>query len=113
MENREILQFGEGGSSRDYTYIDDIVDGVFRACKTSFPLEIINLGNSKPVKLYDFIKTLELLIGKKARIRKMPRQSGDVEKTWANIVKAKKLLDWAPKTKIDEGLEHYLEWLKK
>lgn len=112
-ERREILQYGDGSSSRDYTYIDDIVDGIFKASSINFPFEIINLGNSKPVRLYDFIKTLEGIIGKKARIRKMPRQAGDVEKTWANIVKAKRLLKWVPKTKIEEGLKKYIEWLKE
>ena len=113
LSGKTINQFGDGFSSRDYTYIDDIIDGIVRACYKNFDFEIINLGNNHPVKLSVFVKTLEKIIGKKAKINKLPTQHGDVEKTWANIVKAKKLLDWAPKTKIDEGLEHYLEWLKK
>jgi len=112
MENREILQFGDGTSSRDYTYIDDVVDGIIKACSKNFQFEIINLGNSSPVKLGNFIKIIEQLCLLKAKIRMMPKQVGDVEKTWANVEKAKKLLGWEPKTSIRDGLNRYIEWLE-
>jgi len=113
ISDKTINQFGDGSSSRDYTYIDDIVEGIVRTINKDFDFEIINLGNNNPVKLSDFVKTLEKIIGKGTKINKLPTQHGDVEKTWANIVKAKRLLDWTPKIKIDEGLRRYLEWFKK
>lgn len=113
LEERPINQFGDGTSSRDYTYIDDIVDGIIKASELDSEFEIINLGNNHPVTLLAFIKTIENLLDKRARIKKLPIQSGDVEKTWANIVKAKRLLKWVPKTTIEEGLKKYIEWLKE
>lgn len=112
LNNQPINQFGDGESSRDYTYIDDIVDGIFKAINSEFDFEIINLGNNHQVKLTDFIKTLEKVTGKKAKIKYLPKQPGDVEKTWANIVKAKKLLGWEPRIDINEGLRRYTEWLE-
>ena len=113
MEGRSIDQFGNGSSSRDYTYIDDIIEGVLKVLNRDLEFEIFNLGNNHPITLSDFISTIEQVMGKKAKIQKMPKQPGDVEKTWANIVKAKKLLDWQPKTQIKSGLEIYIQWLRK
>ncbi len=111
LEGRVINQFGDGTSSRDYTYIDDIVDGIVKALNSDFDFEIINLGHNTPMTLIDFIDTLEKIIGKKAEIKKMPLQAGDVKKTWANVVKAKKLLGWGSKTNLNQGLFKYLRWL--
>lgn len=111
VEGSPINQFGDGTTSRDYTYIDDIVEGIIRALDKPFNFEIINLGNSHPVTLNYFIKLLERIIGKKAKIKKLPKQPGDVQKTWASIDKAKKLLGWQPKTGLEEGLTKYIEWL--
>jgi len=113
LAGNSINQFGDGSTSRDYTYIDDIVEGIVKALNTNLDYEIINLGNNHPVSLADFISTLEKITGKKAKIRKLPKQAGDVEKTWANIVKAKKLLGWQAKTCIKLGLEKYVKWLRK
>lgn len=109
----EIKQFGDGESSRDYTYVQDVLEAIITALDTKIGFEIINLGGNKPVLLKDFIAQIEKLSGKKARIKKMPLQVGDVEKTWANIEKAKKILGWEPKTNTEEGLKIYLEWLKE
>ena len=84
-----------------------------KAINKNLDFEIVNLGNNRPVTLSDFISTIEQVTDKKARIKKLPKQPGDVEKTWANIVKAKELLGWQQKTKIEEGLRKYVEWLKK
>src|SRR3989344_2503058 len=113
LEGRSIDQFGNGSSIRDYTYIDDIIEGVLKVLNRDLEFEIFNLGNNHPITLSDFISTIEQVMGKKAKIQKMPKQPGDVEKTWANIVKAKKLLDWQPKTQIKSGLEIYIQWLRK
>ncbi|OGD86517.1 epimerase [Candidatus Curtissbacteria bacterium RBG_13_35_7] len=112
LTGKPIDQFGDGSTSRDYTYIDDIIEGIVRAIDKNFDFEIINLGNNHPVKLADFINTLEKIIGKKAKINKLPIQQGDVEKTWANIIKAQKLLGWLPKKTFPEGLQNYLSWYK-
>ena len=105
-------QFGDGTTSRDYTYIDDVISGIIRALDRPFNFEIINLGNCHPATLTYFIGTLAKIIGKKTRIKKLPKQPGDVEKTWANIDKAQRLLGWQPKTKLEEGLRGYIKWLK-
>lgn len=109
-EGQTITQFGDGSSSRDYTYIDDIVDGVIRSLDTKVKFAIINLGNSNPVKLSEFIKTCEKVVGKRARIKKLPTMTGDAEKTWANIEVAGKVLGWRPKTSLADGLALYFKW---
>jgi UDP-glucuronate 4-epimerase len=113
LSGKSINQFGTGSSSRDYTYIDDIIDGIIKALGKDFNFEIINLGNSHPIKLTEFIIIMEKIIGKEVKVKKLPMPTGDVENTWANIVKAKKLLGWQPKTKLNLGLEHYIKWLQK
>lgn len=110
VEGRQLQMFGDGSSSRDYTCIDDVVDGIVKALEGDFNFEIINLGNNNPVNLRDFIGTLERITGKRALVAKLPKVAGDVQKTWANIEKAKKLLSWKPVTKLEDGLRKYLNW---
>jgi len=112
MRNRPIMKFGKGVTGRDYTYIDDIVDGIVCTIDKPFDFEIINLGNSLPVKLNKLISTIEKAVGKKAKIKELPIQPGDVELTFANIDKANKLLDWKPKTKLKNGINNLIEWYK-
>ncbi|MEK9147090.1 MAG: GDP-mannose 4,6-dehydratase [Patescibacteria group bacterium] len=113
LKGESIKQFGNGESSRDYTYIDDIVEGVVQVLDKRFDCEIINLGNNHPITLTNFIETLERVIGKKAKIKKLPPQLGDVKKTWADIEKAKKILGWQPRVNMAEGLKRYVQWLQK
>lgn len=113
LGGRSINQFGDGSSSRDYTYIDDIIDGIVKSLEKDLNFGIINLGNNQPATLTDFIKICEKVIGRKAKIKKKSSQKGDVKKTWANIVKSKKLLGWAPKTRLSVGLSKYYKWLKR
>lgn len=105
-----INQFGDGSSSRDYTFIDDIVDGIIKSLNSKVSFAIVNLGNNTPVTLDDFIKSLEKIIAKKARIQKLPEVVGDAPKTWANIEVAQKLLKWSPKTTLLAGLKAYIKW---
>lgn len=107
-----IKQYGDGKTSRDYTYIGDIVSGILAAISTNLNLEIINLGNSTPVSLSKLILTIEKITGKFAKIEVMPMQIGDVNSTCAKIDKAKQLLNWKPKTKLPEGLTNYVKWLE-
>lgn len=113
IDGTPIIQYGSGASKRDYTYIDDIVDGILAALKNQKHLqcEVINLGNSKPVSLSDFIKTCEKISKKKPTIQISKEQLGDVPMTFADIQKAKELLDYNPQTNLEYGLEKTYLWL--
>jgi len=106
----EITVYAEGRSRRDYTFIDDIIDGVL-ACRTAeYDYEIINLGRSDTVVLSDLIAAIEKVLGKKAITRLTSSQPGDVEQTFADITKARRLLGFEPKTSIDNGLRLFIDW---
>ena len=110
LENTPITRFGDGSTSRDYTYIDDIVEGIVKSIEKPFEFEIINLGNNQPVKLSQFIEIIEDLTNKKAKIIEKPRHPADVPKTFADIKKAKKLLDWSPKVDLKTGMKQFIDW---
>ena len=108
---RPIPLFGDGGTSRDYTYVDDIVSGVMAAATwDGSPYEVINLGNEHTVTLLDLVRSLEETLGLKARIEWQPEQAGDVPRTWASIQKARTLLGYDPTTNLGEGLERFAVW---
>lgn len=107
-----IRKYGDGKTKRDYTYIDDIALGVVKAIEKNLPFEIVNLGNNTPVDLNTFIRTIEEVVGKKAVIEKCPMQPGDVDITYADISKAKKLLGFKPTTSLKEGMEKFFTWYK-
>mmetsp|Transcript_43229 Transcript_43229/g.97699 ORF Transcript_43229/g.97699 Transcript_43229/m.97699 type:complete len:423 (-) Transcript_43229:362-1630(-) len=109
----EIQQFGDGSSSRDYTYIDDIVDGVVRSLDRPQGYQIYNLGNGNPVGLRDFISIVEKATGRKAQIKVLPDQPGDVPRTAADISKARRLLGYEPKMAFEEGIGKLVEWYNK
>jgi UDP-glucuronate 4-epimerase len=113
MNKEPIPRFGDGTTKRDYTYIADIVKGVISAIDKELNFEIINLGNNKPVVLNDFIKIIEKATSKKAIIKEMPMQLGDVNITCADITKAKKLLGYKPETSIEQGMKKFVEWYEK
>jgi UDP-glucuronate 4-epimerase len=113
FNNESIEMYGDGSTKRDYTYINDIVFGIISALDKNLKFEIINLGNSNPVLLSDFIATIEKSLNKKANIIKKPIPKGDVLLTYADIHKAKKLLNYEPKTTIKEGISKFVEWYKK
>lgn len=106
----EIQRFGDGSTSRDYTYIDDIVDGVVRSLDRPLGYQIFNLGNGQPVKLSKFISIVEQSVGKSAVIKELPEQPGDVPRTCADISKAQELLGYSPKTPFEEGIRKTVEW---
>lgn len=108
-EGRELILYGNGQQQRDFTYIDDIVDGTIKALKP-MGYEIINLGNSHPHSILELISIIEKRLNKKAVVKNMPVQKADVEATWADIGKAKKLLDWDPKVSLEEGIEKTVKW---
>jgi UDP-glucuronate 4-epimerase len=123
-----IKVYNNGDMRRDFTYIDDIVEGIVQLLdqppepdsnrdldpSTSYaPYKIYNIGNNNPVKLMDFIHTLENIIGKKANIEFLPMQPGDVKETYADITDLQKAAGFSPSTPLEIGLGHFVEWYKK
>ena len=112
-ERKPIPVFGDGSTRRDYTYIDDIIDGVMAAIdydKSNY--EVINLGESRTVELNELISLLEKELDMHAIIDHQPLQPGDVPQTFADISKARALLGYQPKTQIEEGLHRFVEWFR-
>jgi UDP-glucuronate 4-epimerase len=108
----EIQQFGDGSSSRDYTYISDIVDGVIRAVDRPYPYHVFNLGKGSGTSLTDFIGLVQKHVGKEASIKVMPDQPGDVPYTCANVSKAQKLLGYKSEVSFEEGIRRTVAWYK-
>jgi UDP-glucuronate 4-epimerase len=106
----DIYNFGK--MKRDFTYIDDIVDGTISALNSPFRYEIFNLGNSKTVELMELIKIIEEELGIEAKKNFLPLQPGDVPETYANIEKTKKMLGFNPKTSIRTGIKKFLSWYR-
>src|SRR5919206_354989 len=112
-QHKPIPVFGDGSTRRDYTYIDDIIDGVTAAIdydKTNY--EVINLGESRTVELRELISLLEKELDTHAIIERQPPQPGDVPQTFADVSKARALLDYQPRTQIEEGLRRFVEWFR-
>lgn len=116
LEDKEIPMFGDGTTSRDYTYIDDIVDGIIRSCNyvenNDNVYEILNLGNSSPVSLKEMIDVIGQVVGVEPKIKQLPMQPGDVDRTFADVSKAKELIGYNPKTSFKEGIENFVNWYK-
>ena len=109
---KPIELFGDGSSLRDYTYIDDILQGIIACVERTFGFEIINLGESQTTSLRDLVAHIERLLGRKAVARMLPAQPGDVPVTFADIAKARRLLGYNPQVKIEEGLPRFVKWFK-
>jgi len=108
----ELQQFGDGSSSRDYTFISDIVDGVVRAIDRPYPYQVFNLGKGSGTSLKEFISIVEKHVGQKAIVKVMPDQPGDVPYTCADVSKAKALLGYEASVSFDEGIRRTVEWYK-
>jgi UDP-glucuronate 4-epimerase len=128
IEGNPIKVYNNGDMRRDFTYIDDIVEGILKLLdqppepdpnrdldpSTSHaPYKVYNIGNNSPVRLMDFINTLENIIGKKAKIEFLPMQPGDVKETYADITDLQKAAGFSPSTPLEIGLGHFVEWYKK
>ncbi|NLM36710.1 MAG: NAD-dependent epimerase/dehydratase family protein, partial [Firmicutes bacterium] len=117
FNDEEIPFYGDGTTERDYTYIDDIIDGVVKAIRWVHTgqgiYEIFNLGESRTVSLKEMVATLENEIGKKARVKVLPMQPGDVQRTCADISKAKKILGYQPSTPFEEGIKRFVQWYRE
>ena len=117
LEDKPIPFYGDGTTKRDYTYIDDIVDGILKSMNYLFnnedAYEIFNLGESHVVSLKEMVETIENALGKKAILDIQPMQPGDVDKTYADISKAKEMIGYDPQTNFAEGIRKFVEWYKK
>jgi UDP-glucuronate 4-epimerase len=131
LEDRPIPVFNEGNMRRDFTYIDDIVEGIERLlahpaapnpdwnpaapdpASSSAPYRLYNIGHNQPVALLDFIKTLEDALGKKARLELLPMQAGDVTATYADIEPLAKFVGFTPRTPLAEGIRRFVAWYRE
>ena len=117
LEDKPIPFYGDGTTKRDYTYIDDIVDGILKSMNYLFNnedvYEIFNLGESHVVSLKEMVETIENALGKKATLDIQPMQPGDVDKTYADISKAKAMIGYDPQTNFAEGIRKFVEWYKR
>ena len=112
LEDEDIPMFGDGTTARDYTYVDDIIDGVWAAMERCEGYEIYNLGESQTTTLADLISHLGQALGRTPSIQEMPLQPGDVTITYANIDRAKLKLGYDPDTTVPDGLARYAQWLQ-
>jgi UDP-glucuronate 4-epimerase len=108
----ELPVFGDGSTSRDYTYVDDIVDGVVAAMRRIDGFRIFNLGSSSPHTLTELIDTVGRVTGINPRIRRMPMQAGDVERTFADVRRAAEELGYAPRVGLEEGIARQWAWMQ-
>lgn len=112
-DGKPIQMFGDGSTRRDYTYIEDIIEGVRAAMDFTESIhEVFNLGESETTQLRRLIELIEQALGAKAIIDRQPMQPGDVPVTFADIAKARELLNYSPKTKIDEGIPKFVDWFR-
>ncbi len=113
LKKRPINVYNYGEMRRDFTYIDDIIDGTIRAIERTAPYEIFNLGNSDSVALLDFIRVIEEELGREAEKNMMPLQPGDVPETVADIRRSRELLGFNPRTPLREGIRNFISWYRE
>lgn len=117
INDESIPMYGDGTTARDYTYIDDIVDGIMKSSdyitSNCNVYEILNLGNSSPISLKDMIDVIAKTLNKEAKIEQLPMQPGDVQITYADITKAKKLIGYNPCTSFEDGIKKFVSWYKE
>ncbi len=116
INNKPIELYNNGNHDRDFTYIDDIVDGIFslikKQSKKTIPYEIFNIGSGNPQKLKDYIKLIEKKLKISAKVKKLPLQTGDIIKTHSDNKKLKKYTNYKAKTNIEDGITKFVEWYK-
>ncbi len=113
LHDQEITRYGDGSARRDFTFISDILDGVTAAMKLECGFEIINLGESRTIELRELISLVAKATGKTPRIKQLPPQPGDVNATYADISKARRLLAYNPGFPIERGIPIFVDWYKK
>lgn len=114
LENKEIPFYGDGTTSRDYTFVEDIVTGIVRSINyvntDKKVFEIFNIGGDKTVSLMEMVETIEEVLGKKAKLNRLPMQPGDVNRTCADIAHSKKIIGYNPQTTFKEGIKKFIDW---
>jgi UDP-glucuronate 4-epimerase len=110
---KAIPVFGDGSTERDYTHVADTLEGIVACTQKEFGFEIFNLGESQTVKLSYLIELIEMALGKKAIIDRQPAQPGDVPRTYADISRARTLLGYEPRVKIEEGIPKFVDWFRQ
>ena len=113
LRGKPVEMYGDGTTARDYTYSDDVVQGFLAALDRCAGFEIVNLGESRTVELRELVQLIEKAAGKKAQLRLLPPQPGDVPITYADISKAKRLLGYDPQVNIEEGIQRFVDWFRK
>ena len=113
LKDKAIPYYGDGLTARDYTYIDDIVDGILASIHNLKGYSIFNLGESRTITLKKMIEVLEIELDKKIKINELPKQAGDVDITYADIAKANKILGYRPKWTFEKGMELFIKWKLK
>jgi UDP-glucuronate 4-epimerase len=112
-DGKPIPVYGDGSMMRDFTYVDDIIDGTVAGINECAGYNIYNLGESRPITVNNLISEIEKALGKKAVIERLPLQPGDVERTYADITKARRDLRYNPNTGISDGLKRFVEWFRQ
>jgi UDP-glucuronate 4-epimerase len=111
-EGEEVPQFGDGSARRDYTHIDDILPALETAIERIEGYEILNLGESRTTTLSELIGLIESSLGKRAKIRRLPEQPGDVQATWADISRAAARIGYSPRCPVEEGIPLFVDWYR-
>jgi UDP-glucose 4-epimerase len=112
LNGEEITVFGDGTQTRDFSYINDVIEANILAAKSDIVGEVFNIGGGSRISMNNLIKIMEDVLGKKAKVKYMEKQKGDVRDTWADVNKAKADLGWTSKVEIDEGLKRFVDWWK-
>jgi UDP-glucuronate 4-epimerase len=112
IDGEPIEVYGDGTTSRDYTYIGDIIDGVIKAIDCGISFEILNLGESTTIELQKLISIIEGATSRKAIIKRLPLQPGDVPRTYADITRARELIGYDPRTRIEDGVAEFVNWYR-
>ena len=112
IKRNEIIVFGDGTQTRDFTYVDDAVEANILAAESDSVGSVFNIGGGSRISVNELIKIMENIIGTKVKIKTTEKQKGDVRDTWADVSKAKEELRWMPKVEIEEGIKNFVEWWK-
>jgi UDP-glucuronate 4-epimerase len=113
MEGKSVQLFNHGDMQRDFTYVDDVVEGTLRVLDRPARYAVYNIGNHQPVALLDYIAALEAALGKKARLEMKPMQPGDVKATYADTTSLRNAVGFAPSTPLAIGLQRFAAWFKQ
>ena len=108
--NEEITVFGDGTQTRDFTYVDDAVEANILVAESDIAGEVFNIGGGSKISVNELIKEIEEITGKRAKLKYIEKQKGDVRDTWADVSKASELLNWTPKVDVSAGLKSFVEW---